>query len=129
MENKVRIDKWLWAARFFKTRSTAAQAVAGGKVQVNGERVKPAKVIEVGNELRIRRGIYEYVVLVLGLSDKRRSAKEAQLLYAETEKSVAAREQKQEENRLFSDNRPVLRPQRPSKRDRRLIRSFTQSDE
>ena len=88
----IRIDKWLWAARFFKTRSLAAEAVAGGKVKVNGERVKPAKAIRLDDELSIRVGPYEHVVRVLGLSGRRGPAQEAALLYAESAQSKAARE-------------------------------------
>ena len=105
--DKVRIDKWLWAARFFKTRTMAAQAVAGGKVHLNGARIKPARLIQPGDELRIRRGELEFVVTVLAVMDKRRPAKEAQLLYEESEESILQREQH---------------------RARRRIRSFTRKD-
>src|SRR5574340_295217 len=90
-ENKVRLDKWLWAARFFKTRSLASQAVDGGKVHCNGERVKPARAVRAGDELRIRQGPYEITVLVRALSERRGPASEAALLYEETPESVAAR--------------------------------------
>ena len=86
-EDRVRIDKWLWAARFFKTRSLAAQAVAGGKVHINGARIKPARMVQAGDELRIRRGEVEFVVIVQDVAEKRGPAKEAQLLY--TPKSPA----------------------------------------
>ena len=88
----IRIDKWLWAARFFKTRSLAAAAVAGGKVKVNGERVKAAKAIRIDDELSIHVGPYEYGVRVLGLSGRRGPVPEAALLYAESVQSKAARE-------------------------------------
>ena len=127
-EEKVRIDKWLWAARFFKTRSMAAQAVSGGKVHVNGTRVKPAKTIQVGDELRIRRGEMEFVVFVHGLSDKRRPAKEAQLLYEETEASIKVREESRELKRIEASGRMYGPMKRPDKRDRRKIRSFTRKD-
>ena len=76
-EVKVRLDKWLWAARFFKTRTMAGQAVSGGKVHCNGQRVKPSRVVQLGDELRIQRGIVEMTVAVKGLSDQRRPAQEA----------------------------------------------------
>jgi ribosome-associated heat shock protein Hsp15 len=89
----IRIDKWLWAARFFKTRSLAAAAVAGGKVKVNGERVKAAKAIRPDDELSIHIGPYEYAVRVLGLSGRRGPAPEAALLYEESVRSKAARKE------------------------------------
>jgi ribosome-associated heat shock protein Hsp15 len=88
----LRIDKWLWAARFFKTRSLAAEAVVGGKVKVNGERVKAAKAVRVDDELRIQVGHFEYVIRVLDLSGRRGPASEAALLYKESAESKAARE-------------------------------------
>ena len=124
----VRIDKWLWAARFFKTRSLASQAVAGGKVHVNGGRVKPAKTVGVGDCLRIQRGEAEYVVVVRGLSDKRGPAPQAQQLYEETEASLQAREADREQRRLLAADRAAPSG-RPSKRDRRLIRSFIRKDD
>ena len=127
-EEKVRIDKWLWAARFFKTRSMAAQAVSGGKVHVNGARIKPARVVQPGDELRIRRGELEFIVIVQGVSDKRRPAKEAQLLYEETESSLLQREEKRERKRLEAANRMYGPIKRPDKRARRQIRSFTRKD-
>lgn len=91
-QEPVRLDKWLWAARFFKTRSLAADAIAGGKVQVNGERAKRAKALQPGDEVRIRQGPYEHVVLVRALSSRRGSATIAAELYEETAASRAARE-------------------------------------
>jgi ribosome-associated heat shock protein Hsp15 len=88
---KIRLDKWLWAARFYKTRGLAAEAIDGGKVQVNGERVKRAKQVQVGDEVRVRNGPYEHVVHVTGLAKRRGPASVAATLYAETEASVAAR--------------------------------------
>ena len=114
----VRLDKWLWAARFFKTRSLAAAAVQGGKVHVRDDRAKPARAVRVGDELRIRRGPYQWVVTVSGLSTKRGPAKEAALLYEETEESVrnreAARAQLQAQSAPFRE-----RGGRPTKKDRR----------
>jgi ribosome-associated heat shock protein Hsp15 len=121
---KIRLDKWLWAARFFKTRSMAAQAVTGGLVQVNGARVKPARQVQEGEILRIRRGEVEFVVTVLGVADKRRPAREAQLLYQESEESVTAREKAREQKRFLALGR--LQPtRRPTKQERRQIISFT----
>ncbi len=123
----VRIDKWLWAARFFKTRSLASQAVAGGKVHANGGRVKPAKAVAVGDTLRIQRGEEEFVVEVLALADKRGPASVAQQLYLETEASVLAREADREQRRLLAAQRAAPTG-RPTKRDRRLIRNFIRKD-
>ena len=125
----MRIDKWLWAARFFKTRSMAAQAVSGGKVHVNGARIKPARIVQPGDELRIRRGEIEFFVVVQGVTDKRRPAKEAQLLYAETEASLRQREEIQEQKRLEAAGRMYGPLKRPDKRSRRQIRSFIRKDD
>jgi ribosome-associated heat shock protein Hsp15 len=89
---RVRLDKWLWAARFFKTRSTAAQAIDGGKVDANGERAKRSRLVQVGDVLVLRRPPYEHHVVVHGLSEVRGPAKEAVLLYEETAASRKARE-------------------------------------
>lgn len=89
---KVRLDKWLWAARFYKTRAIAKQAIDGGKVQVEGARSKPSKEITLGAVITLRQGFEEKVVLVAGLSEQRRSAPEAQMLYEETKESIAKRE-------------------------------------
>lgn len=122
-EERVRIDKWLWAARFFKTRSLAAKAVSGGHVHLNGNRVKPARPVQVGDELVIRRGEVEFTVQILALSDRRGPAKIARTLYEESAESIAAREAAREERRLIRAAAP--RPQgRPDKRDRRRIRKF-----
>lgn len=121
----LRIDKWLWAARFFKTRALAAQAVAGGKVKVNGERAKPAKAVRVGDALRIHIGVYEYAVEVLALAARRGPASAAALLYREGEASAAAR--KALSARLAADK--VLLPTddaRPNKRVRRERIRFKQ---
>lgn len=91
-DSRVRLDKWLWAARFYKTRSLAAEAVEGGKVQVNGERVKRAKPVQVGDEVRIRLGPYEHEIVVRELSDRRGPATQAAALYEEKPASRAARE-------------------------------------
>jgi ribosome-associated heat shock protein Hsp15 len=119
-DDKVRLDKWLWAARFYKTRSLAAEAVAGGKVQVNGERVKRAKPVQVGDEVRVRQGPYEYQILVRGLSARRGPASEAAQLYEEKAESRASREamalQLKSLHAAFLPERG-----RPTKKDRREI--------
>ena len=117
---KVRLDKWLWAARFFKTRALAAEAVAGGKVEVNGDRPKRARPLQVGDELRIRFGPYEHIVTVRALSDRRGPATQAAGLYQETEASRSAREaralQLKSLHSLFGPEKG-----RPTKKDRREI--------
>ena len=119
-DDKTRIDKWLWAARFYKTRSLAAEAVEGGKVQVNGERVKRAKPLQVGDQLRIRQGPYEHHVVVRELSNQRGPAARAVELYEETPESRAAREtlavQLKSLHSAFIPERG-----RPTKKDRREI--------
>jgi ribosome-associated heat shock protein Hsp15 len=118
--DKVRLDKWLWAARFFKTRALAAEAVEGGKVQVNGDRPKRARPLQLGDELRIRLGPYEHIVTVRGLSDRRGPASQAAGLYEETESSRSAREalavQMKSLHSLFGPEKG-----RPTKKDRREI--------
>ena len=116
----VRLDKWLWAARFFKTRSLASEAVDTGKVKVGGERVKPARSLRVGDELAIDNGFDTWEVAVLGLSDKRGAASVARLLYAETPASIARREQLAEERKLFREPGTTIKG-RPTKRDRRQL--------
>jgi len=124
-DEKVRIDKWLWAARFYKTRSMAAAAVTGGHVHVNGARVKAARFVAIGDELRIVRNEMEFVVIVQAISGKRGPATVAHTLYEETEESKAAREMRVTERRLMNLGRDFPPPKRPGKRDRRLIRRFT----
>lgn len=117
-ESGIRIDKWLWAARFFKTRALAAEAVAGGKIKVNGERVKPAKTVRVGDALRIHIGPFEHAIRVQGLSARRGPATEAALLYVESDASKAAR--KQLAARLAAERMGAPTEQgRPTKRARR----------
>ncbi|MDG4476923.1 RNA-binding S4 domain-containing protein [Thiovibrio frasassiensis] len=127
-ESQVRLDKWLWAARFFKTRALASQAVAGGKVQVGGLRVKPSRLLAVGDAVRIQKDQDEFAIVVRALSSQRRGAPEAQLLYEETPESIAARAQAREAQRLL---RVVgaAPPGRPGKRDRRLIRRFIKKEQ
>ena len=116
----LRIDKWLWAARFFKTRSLASEAVDTGKVKVGGERVKPARGLRIGDELAIDNGSDTWEVAVLGLSDKRGAAPVARLLYGETPASIARREQLAEERKLFREPGTTIKG-RPTKRDRRQL--------
>ena len=119
-DNAIRIDKWLWAARFFKTRALAAAAVAGGKVKLNGERVKPAKALRVNDALHISVGTYEYVVRVLALSARRGPAPQAALLYEESESSQAAR--KALATRLAAERQHAVHTKgRPSKKERSQI--------
>ena len=122
-DSPLRIDKWLWAARFFKTRTLAAEAVAGGKVKVNGERVKAAKAIRPDDTLSIHIGPCEYAVRVLALSSRRGSAPQAALLYEESESSKAAR--KELATRLSAETRYASPSNgRPSKKQRRQVIQF-----
>lgn len=120
---KFRIDKWLFAARFFKTRSLAAEAIERGRVTLNDQRVKPAKVLAAGDKLTIRIGNYQYDIEVLGLSNKRGSAPVAQQLYRETGESRERRELLAA--RLKAQPQPFNTKGRPTKRDRREIERFT----
>ena len=124
--DKLRIDKWLWAARFFKTRRLAVEALESGKVLVNAVRAKPAKAVVTGDMLDIRTGQHRYEVRVLGLSGKRGPAPEAQKLYRETEASKTQREALAAQ--LRAQPRPFDFKGRPTKRDRREIEKF-KSDE
>jgi ribosome-associated heat shock protein Hsp15 len=121
---EVRIDKWLWAARFFKTRSLAAEAVAGGKVALNGARPKPSRTIRPGDHLNIRRSVYEWIIIVKGTSTYRGPASDGQRLYEETEESRSRRQAALAQLKL---ERPAdfHSPGRPSKKDRRMISKFT----
>jgi ribosome-associated heat shock protein Hsp15 len=124
-EHGVRLDKWLWAARFFRTRSLARAAIEGGKVWYDGARVKVSKEVRTGAELRIRQGFDEKTVRVLALSGERRGAPEAALLYQESDESIAAREALAARRRL---ERAAMTPGagRPDKRERRQIHRFKQ---
>jgi ribosome-associated heat shock protein Hsp15 len=123
----VRIDKWLWAARFFKTRSTAQQAIEGGKVRLNGEGTKPAKELKPGDGLVIRIGDYEWSVRVLALSDKRGSATVARTLYEESVESQQKRALEAARRRRFNEPASTLKG-RPTKRDRRTLDSWKDKD-
>ncbi|HHH43527.1 MAG TPA: RNA-binding protein [Gammaproteobacteria bacterium] len=123
MAESVRIDKWLWAARFYKTRSLAAQAVDGGKVQLNGARVKRARALSTGDRLEIHKGGYEYRIEVLALSQRRGPAKVAQTLYEESAQSIEKRAALSEQHRLAAATTP--HPQRkPDKKARRQLREM-----
>jgi ribosome-associated heat shock protein Hsp15 len=121
---EIRLDKWLWAARFFKTRSLAAEAVTGGKVEVNGGRAKPSRSVRPGDQLSIRRGPYESTVIVKGVTAHRGPAAQAQLLYEETEESVRRRETVSAQLK-FERGPEFDLPGRPSKKDRRAMSRFT----
>ena len=124
--SRVRIDKWLWAARFYKTRSLAADAVEGGKAQLNGERVKPAKAIKVGDALAIRNGHFLWEVTVLALSERRGSATEAAKLYSESEHSRKEREEKTALLKIERQSNPFPGG-RPTKKARRQIIKFVRN--
>jgi len=123
-EDPIRIDKWLWAARFFKTRSLAAEAVSGGKVEINGERAKPSRIVRAGDKLCVHRGPYEWIVVVKDVSRLRGPAPQAQRLYDETEESIRQRQAIAAQLQL--ERPPEFdAPGRPTKRDRRAISRFT----
>ena len=119
----VRIDKWLWACRFFKTRSLAKQNIDGGKVKVNDVRAKPSRDLQVGDFVQLRQGWDERTVRVLILSDQRRGAAEAQTLYEETEESISGRE-KNAAMRKASGKSMLVSDRRPTKKERRQIHQF-----
>ncbi len=126
---QLRIDKWLWAARFFKTRQLAADAVSGGKVHVNGQRCKPSKEIKIGTTLLISKDRTQWQIIVVGLNEQRRPAAEAVLLYEETPDSVIKRQQQaqqQREEREFLGFSPAA--QKPNKKERRLIHHFLRAE-
>ncbi|HYD55223.1 MAG TPA: S4 domain-containing protein [Gemmatimonadaceae bacterium] len=121
---RVRIDKWLWAARFFKTRSLATDAVDGGKVELNGEGAKPSKLVKVGDEIRLRLGPYEHRLIVRGLAERRGPASVAQALYEETEESRRAREKTAEQLKMAPAAFVWEDKGRPTKKDRRELQRF-----
>jgi ribosome-associated heat shock protein Hsp15 len=122
----VRIDKWLWAARFFKTRGLATEKVNGGHVQLNGESVKPSKQVECGDQLTLLREKETFIVTVTGLAEKRGSAAIAQTLYEETEDSLKAREAERERRSLDADRAPKKRPDKKARRQ--IIRFVSKGD-
>ena len=119
----VRLDKWLWAARFYKTRTLAKEMIDGGKVHYNGQRSKPNKIVEVGATLKIRQGSDEKEIVVLALSTQRRGAPEAQLLYRETEQSIANREKLAMARKMHALSMPHP-DRRPDKKERRDLLKF-----
>jgi len=123
MDSSVRLDKWLWAARFFKTRSVAREAVSGGKVHLNGNRAKPGRTLNTGDELRIQRGEDEYTITIIELTIRRGPAAIARTLYEESEENRTRREQLAEERKL-EHQKSAARVRRPDKRERRKIVRF-----
>jgi len=121
--DKVRLDKWLWAARFYKTRSLATEAVNGGKIELNGERAKPAKLVKAGDTVRIRIEQFEWIVTVLDVAERRGSASVAATLYEETEESRARREKLREQLK-YTHALFVHDEGKPTKKDRRVIDRF-----
>ncbi len=126
-DTQVRLDKWLWAARFYKTRSIARNMVDGGKVHYNGQRSKPSKVVELGAEVRIRQGNEEKTIVIIKLSSARRGAPEAQTLYQETEDSIKQREEHAKLRKLNAFDNPSPE-KRPDKKQRRDIIKFKSSN-
>ena len=125
---RVRLDRWLWAARFFKTRALSAAAVAGGKVQVNGTRANPAKQLQAGDALRIRIGPYDWLVTVRALSERRGPSRDAQLLYDESPEGRAARERLAQAHKIAPT--PTYQGKgRPTKKERRELQRFEESDD
>ncbi|AFT68830.1 S4 domain protein [Alloalcanivorax dieselolei B5] len=128
MSEGIRIDSWLWAARFFKTRSLAKQAVEGGKIQVDGAKAKPSKTVQPGSEVVIRKGDEQWTVRVEGLSNRRGPASIAQTLYQETEESRQQRQTKSEQRRL-AHNANASPDHRPSKKERRDLARFKRDND
>ncbi|WP_375752148.1 ribosome-associated heat shock protein Hsp15 [Vibrio sp. HN007] len=115
----VRLDKWLWAARFYRTRSIARNMIDGGKVHYNDQRTKPSKIVELGAQIKLRQGNEEKTVVIEKISDKRRGAPEAQTLYRETEDSIARREENSMKRKMnaFHSPSPDRRPDKKQRRD------------
>jgi len=122
----IRLDKWLWAARFYKTRSLATEALKGGKVHLNQQRVKPSHHAEVGQSLRIKKESIEQTIIIKQLSAKRGSASIAQTLYEETAESIELRDKLSQERKAIYAGMPQYASRRPSKKDRRKIIQFKQ---
>jgi len=122
-----RLDKWLWAARFFKTRSLAAEAVNGGKVHLNGERAKSSRNVKAGDQLQITRGKYEFIITVEGINKTRRPATEAQQLYIESQASIQKRQELSLSLKILNANSPYS-DKRPNKKQRRQIVKFKRAE-
>ncbi|MGD8746214.1 MAG: S4 domain-containing protein [Gammaproteobacteria bacterium] len=129
MSDDVRLDKWLWAARFFKTRALAREAVTGGKVHLNGQRAKPSRNVKIGDSIDISRGHYRYEITVDAVSDRRGPAREAAKLFTESEESVEKRTAIAQELALRRRVAPIPPASRPDKRSRRRIIRFTRKRE
>ena len=125
----LRLDKWLWAARFFKTRKLAAEAIIGGKVHLNGQRTKPGKEVRQGSRLRVHKGSLEWDIVIKVIPSQRRPASEAVLFFEEDESSALKRQEVIRQERLLKASAPRIPAIRPSKRDRRMIRRFTEKDD
>lgn len=126
MTDAVRIDKWLWAARFFKTRGLAQKAIANGQVKVDGQRPKPSRLVDVGQRLEITRGDTTFCISIVQLSDRRGSAPQAALLYSESDEDKAQRLEKAEQRRMEWQTRAAP-DHRPDKRDRRQLQHIKHS--
>jgi ribosome-associated heat shock protein Hsp15 len=124
-QESMRLDKWLWAARFFKTRSLAAEAINGGKVHLNGKRTKPGREVKPGSQLLIHKGSFEWDITVEVIPKQRRPASEAKLFYSESDESVELRQKLTEEQRRIRSSTPHPDKGRPTKRDRRQLERFT----
>jgi len=124
----MRLDKWLWAARFFKTRHLAVDAINGGKVHLNGQRTKPGKSVDIGSKLRIHKGSLEWSIIIEQLPKQRRPASEAIHFYTESDESQTKRKQLIEEERLLKASMPRMPSTKPNKRDRRMIHRFKQEN-
>ena len=127
-DKRIRIDKWLWAARFYKTRAKAAAAVSGGKIDLNGDRAKPAKAVKEGDQLVLRIGAYEWDIAIAALSERRGPASEAQQLYSETQQSREARAERAAQLKEERQSVPIYAKGRPTKRERRNIIKFTREN-
>ena len=123
-QERMRLDKWLWAARFFKTRALATEAINGGKIHLNGQRAKPGKDITIGSKLEISKDQYTWDITIKALNSQRRPAREAALLYEETEESRAKRQAEVERKHAERELLGVQQEQRPDKKDRRMIHRF-----
>jgi len=126
-DEQQRLDKWLWAARFYKTRGLAAEAIKGGKVHLNGARVKSSRNVKIDDSLHITRGKFEFQIIITGLNSHRRPANEAQLLYKESEDSIEKRQQLVDSLKIINANMPYS-DKRPDKKQRRQIARFKRAE-